>query len=237
MRVEAERNSQLMLYGLGALLEFEALYDIRSVRMTIVQPRLNNISTFETTAEELVLWAERDVQPKAMLAAKGEGEFCAGEWCRFCKARYTCRKRSEYHMRLAERDFKAPNLLTDEEILDILPVAESLDNWVADLVAYATQQAMDGKTWPGYKLVAGRSVRRYTSEAEVIKAATQAGYTDIYKTTLLGVGDLEKRMGRKKFSEVLGKYVVKPMGAPQLVPESDPRKPYAGAAGDFNDRP
>ena len=226
-----------MLYGLGALLEFEALYDIRSVRMTIVQPRLNNISTFETTAEELVLWAERDVKPKALLAAKGEGEFCAGEWCRFCKARYTCRKRSEYHMRLAERDFKAPNLLTDEEILDILPVAESLDNWVADLIAYATQQAMDGKTWPGYKLVAGRSVRRYTSEAEVIKAATQAGYTDIYKTTLLGVGDLEKRMGRKKFSEVLGKYVVKPMGAPQLVPESDPRKPYAGAAGDFNDRP
>ena len=226
-----------MLYGLGALLEFEALYDIRSVRMTIVQPRLNNISTFETTAEELVLWAERDVQPKAMLAAKGEGEFCAGEWCRFCKARYTCRKRSEYHMRLAERDFKAPNLLTDEEILDILPVAESLDNWVADLVAYATQQAMDGKTWPGYKLVAGRSVRRYTSEAEVIRAATEAGFTDIYKTTLLGVGDLEKRMGRKKFSEVLGKYVVKPMGAPQLVPESDPRKPYAGAAGDFNDRP
>ena len=226
-----------MLYGLGALLEFEALYDIRSVRMTIVQPRLNNISTFETTAEELVLWAERDVQPKAMLAAKGEGEFCAGEWCRFCKARYTCRKRSEYHMRLAERDFKAPNLLTDEEILDILPVAESLDNWVADLVAYATQQAMDGKTWPGYQLVAGRSVRRYTSEAEVIRAATEAGFTDIYQTTLLGVGDLEKRMGRKKFSEVLGKYVVKPMGAPQLVPESDPRKPYAGAAGDFNDRP
>ena len=226
-----------MLYGLGALLEFEALYDIRSVRMTIVQPRLNNISTFETTAEELVLWAERDVKPKAMLAAKGEGEFCAGEWCRFCKARYTCRKRSEYHMRLAERDFKAPNMLTDEEILDILPVAESLNNWVADLVAYATQQAMDGKTWPGYKLVAGRSVRRYTSEAEVIRAATEAGFTDIYKTTLLGVGDLEKRMGRKKFSEVLGKYVVKPMGAPQLVPESDPRKPYAGAAGDFNDRP
>ena len=223
-----------MLYGLGALLEFEALYDIRSVRMTIVQPRLNNISTFETTAEELVLWAERDVKPKAMLAAKGEGEFCAGEWCRFCKARYTCRKRSEYHMRLAERDFKAPNMLTDEEILDILPVAESLNNWVADLVAYATQQAMDGKTWPGYKLVAGRSVRRYTSEAEVIKAATQAGYTDIYKTTLLGVGDLEKRMGRKKFSEVLGKYIVKPMGAPQLVPESDPRKPYSDAASDFS---
>ena len=234
VRVEADHNSQLMLYGLGALLEFEALYDIRSVRMSIVQPRLNNISTFETTAEDLVLWAEREVRPKALLAASGKGEFCAGEWCRFCKARYTCRKRSEYHMRLAERDFKQPDLMTDEEILDILPVAESLNNWVQDLISYATQQAVGGKAWPGYKLVAGRSVRRYTSEAEVIKAATEAGYTDIYKTTLLGVGDLEKRMGRKKFSEVLGKYVVKPVGAPQLVPESDPRKPYSDAASDFS---
>ena len=236
VRVEAEHNSQLMLYGLGAVLEFDPLYDIRTVRMTIVQPRLNNISTYETTTDELIRWAEKEVRPKALLAYEGKGEFCAGEWCRFCRARYTCRKRSEYHMRLAERDFKAPDLLTDEEILDILPVAESLNNWVADLIAYATQQAVDGKTWPGYKLVAGRSVRKYTSEAEVIRAATEAGYTDIYKTTLLGVGDLEKRMGRKKFSEVLGKYVVKPMGAPQLVPESDPRKPYADAASDFNDR-
>ena len=233
VRVEADHNSQLMLYGLGALLEFDPLYDIHTVRMTIVQPRLNNISTYETTAGELILWAERDVRPKALLAAKGKGEFCAGEWCRFCKARYTCRKRSEYHMRLAERDFQQPDLLTEAEILDILPVAESLNSWVQDLTAYATQRALEGKDWPGYKLVAGRSVRRYTSEAEVIKAATEAGFTDIYKTTLLGVGDLEKRMGRKKFSEVLGKYVYKPIGAPQLVPESDPRKPYSDAAGDF----
>ena len=164
-----------------------------------------------------------------------KGEFCAGEWCRFCKARYTCRKRSEYHMRLAERDFKQPDLLTDDEIADILPVAESLNSWVQDLMAYATQEAVDGKHWPGYKLVAGRTVRKYTSEAEVIKAATDAGYSDIYKTTLLGVGDLEKRLGRKKFSEVLGKYVVKPQGAPTLVPETDPRKPYSDAAGDFKE--
>ena len=235
VRVEADHNSQLMLYGLGALLEFEALYDIQTVRMSIVQPRLNNISTFEMPAGELLQWAKTEVRPKALLAARGEGEFCAGEWCRFCKARYTCRKRSEYHMRLAERDFKQPDLLTDEEILDILPVAESLNNWVQDIIAYATQQAVNGRDWPGYKLVAGRSMRRYTSEAEVIKAATEAGFTDIYKTTLLGVGDLEKRMGRKKFSEVLGKYVIKPVGAPQLVPESDPRKPYSDAASDFND--
>lgn len=235
VRVEATRNSQLMLYGLGALLEFDPLYDIHQVRMTIVQPRLSNLSSFEMEADDLIRWAETEVRPKAMLAYEGKGEFCAGEWCRFCKARYTCRKRSEYHMSLAARDFKEPDLLSDEEIADILPVAESLNSWVQDLLAYATQEAVIGKTWPGYKLVAGRSIRKYTSEAEVIKAATEAGYTDIYKTSLLGVGDLEKRMGKKAFNEVLGKYIVKPVGAPTLVPETDPRKPYANAASVFND--
>ena len=235
VRVEATRNSQLMLYGLGALLEFDPLYDIHQVRMTIVQPRLSNLSSFEMEADDLIRWAETEVRPKAMLAYEGKGDFCAGEWCRFCKARYTCRKRSEYHMSLAARDFKEPDLLSDEEIADILPVAESLNSWVQDLLAYATQEAVIGKIWPGYKLVAGRSIRKYTSEAEVIKAATEAGYTDIYKTSLLGVGDLEKRMGKKAFNEVLGKYIVKPVGAPTLVPETDPRKPYANAASVFND--
>ena len=233
VRVEADHNSQLMLYALGALLEFDPLYDVRTIRMNIIQPRLNNFSAFEMTADELLDWAEHVIKPKALLAYEGKGEFCAGDWCRFCKARHVCRTRSEYFMRLAARDFKQPDLLTDEEIADILPVAESLNNWVADLIAYATQQAVDGKQWPGYKLVAGRSVRRYTSEAEVIKAATNAGYTDIYKTTLLSVGDLEKRLGRKTFNDVLGKYIVKPIGSPTLVPESDPRKPYSDAANDF----
>ena len=233
VRVDAHRNSQLMLYGLGALLEFDPLYDVRNVRVTIVQPRLSNTSTYEIAADELVRWAEKEVRPRALLAYEGKGEFCAGDWCRFCKARYTCRKRSEYHMQLAERDFRQPDLLSDEEITDILQIADSLNNWVQDLLAYATQQAVEGKSWPGYKLVAGRSNRKYTSEAEVIKAATEAGYTDIYKTTLLGVGDLEKRLGRKKFNEVLGKYVIKPVGAPTLVPDSDPRKPYSSATADF----
>ena len=233
VRVDADHNSQLLLYALGALLEFDSLYDIHAVRMSIVQPRLSNTSTFEMSADDLIRWAETEVRPKAMLAYEGGGEFCAGEHCRFCKARYTCRARSDYFMQLAARDFRAPDLLTDEEIVDILPVAESLNNWVQDLIAYATQQAVDGKSWPGYKLVAGRSVRKYTSEAEIIKAATEAGYTDIYKTTLLGVGDLEKRMGRKAFNDVLGKYIVKPTGAPTLVPESESRKPYSDAASDF----
>jgi len=233
VRVDADHNSQLMLYALGALTEFDTLYDIRSIRMTIVQPRLGGISTFETTPEGLIHWAEAEVRPRAQMAFHGEGEFCAGEHCRFCRARHTCRARSEYHTRLAERDFKAPDLLTDAEVVDILPVAESLMSWVQDLIAYATQQAVEGKAWPGYKLVAGRSVRKYASEAEVIRAATEAGYTDIYKTNLLSVGELEKRMGRKVFQQVLGRYILKPPGAPTLVPESDPRKPYSVATTDF----
>ena len=233
VRVDADHNSQLMLYGLGALLEFDPLYDIRSVRMTIVQPRLSNTSTFEMEADALLQWAEMEVRPRALLAFEGKGDFCAGEHCRFCKARHTCRARGEYHMRLAERDFKQPHLLSDTEIADILPVAESLSHWVEDLLAYVTQQAVEGKQWPGYKLVAGRSTRKYTSEAEVIKAANEAGFTDIYKTSLLSVGELEKRIGKKKFRDVLGKYVIKPVGAPLLVPDTDPRKPYADAASDF----
>ena len=146
VRVDANRNSQLMLYALGALLEFDSLYDIHHVRMTIVQPRLNNLSSYEMEADKLLRWAEKEVRPKALLAYEGKGEFCAGEWCRFCKARYTCRKRSEYHMRLAERDFKQPDLLSDEEIADILPVAESLNSWVQDLMAYATQKRWTGST-------------------------------------------------------------------------------------------
>ena len=233
VKVDAVGNPQLRLYGLGAAELFGDLYDFDTVRVTIIQPRLDHVSTEEISLEELRLWAEEEVAPRAQMAMNDSDFIQCGEWCRFCKARYTCRKRSEYHMRLAERDFRQPDLLSDEEIADILPVAESLNSWVQDLLAYATQEAVSGKSWPGYKLVAGRSIRRYTSEAEVIKAATEAGYTDIYKTTLLGVGDLEKRMGRKRFSEVLGRYIIKPAGAPTLVPESDPRRPYSDAASDF----
>ncbi len=234
VRVDADHNSQLMLYALGALMEFDALYDIRSVRMTIVQPRLGGVSTYETTPGALIHWAEAEVRPRALLAYEGKGAFCAGEHCRFCRARHTCKARSEYHMRLTDQDFKAPDLLTDEEVADILPIAESLNNWVQDLLAYATQQALEGKVWPGYKLVSGRSVRKYASEAEVIRAAAEAGFTVIYKTSLLDVGELEKRMGRKAFQQVLGRFVVKPPGVPTLVPESDSRKPYSDAATDFS---
>ena len=233
VRVDANRNPQLMLYALAGLLEFDPLYDIHTVRMSIVQPRLNNTSTFEITPEELLRWAETKVAPTARLAIEGKGEYQAGEHCRFCKARFTCRKRSEYFMALARQDFEEADLLTDEEIADILPVAQNLAKWVEDLLAYATAQAENGKTWPGYKLVAGLTKRKYTSEADVVRACTEAGFTNIYKTTLLGISDLEKAIGKKAFQDVVSPFVFKPEGKPELVPLSDRRKPISSAESDF----
>ena len=233
VRVEADRNPQLMLYALAGLLEFDPLYDIRTIRMSIVQPRLNNTSSYEITPDALLSWAQNEVAPAAMLALEGKGEFKAGEHCRFCKARHICRKRSEYYMELARRDFKEADLLTDEEIADILPMAQNLAKWVEDLLAYATAQAEKGKTWPGYKLVASVTKRKYTNDADVIRVCTEAGYTNIYKTSLLGISDLEKAIGKKAFQEIVGPYVFKPEGTPELVPLSDRRKPISSAETDF----
>ena len=233
VRVEADHNPQLMLYALAGLLEFDPLYDIHTIRMSIVQPRLNNTSSFEITPENLLRWAQTEVAPTALLAIEGKGEFKAGEHCRFCKARHTCRKRSEYFMELAKRDFKEADLLTDEEIANILPVAQDLAKWVEDLLAYATAQAENGKTWPGYKLVASVTKRKYTNDADVIRACTEAGFTNIYKTTLLGISDLEKAIGKKAFKDVVSPYVFKPEGKPELVPLSDRRKPISSAEADF----
>ena len=233
VRVDAYRNPQLMLYALAGLQEFDPLYDIHTVRMSIVQPRLNNTSTFEITPEDLIRWAENEVVPTARLAIEGKGEYHAGEHCRFCKARFTCRKRSEYFMELARRDFKEADLLTDEEIADILPVAQNLAKWVEDLLAYATAQAENGKSWPGYKLVAGLTKRKYTSEADVVRACTEAGFTNIYRTTLLGISDLEKAIGKKAFQDIVSPFVFKPEGKPELVPLSDRRKPLSSARSDF----
>lgn len=137
-------------------------------------------------------------------------------------------------MSLARKDFKEADLLTDEEIADILPVAQNLTKWVEDLVSYATAQAVKGKTWPGYKLVSSQTKRKYTSDADVIRVCTEAGYTNIYKTTLLGISDLEKAIGRKAFKEIVSPYVFKPEGKPELAPLSDKREPISNAADDFS---
>lgn len=222
--VYADHNPQMMLYALGALNLFDCLYDIEQVTMTIFQPRLSSISTWTISAEELYKWAEEVLKPKAELAAKGEGEFISGSWCRFCKARNTCRARAESFLELAKMEFQPPALLSDEEVAEVMEKADELSKWASDVMAYAQAEAIEnGKHWNGYKLVEGRSTRRFIDEKKVEEAAKGAGYTDIYNKSLITLTAFEKLMGKDTFKAVLGSFVTKPAGKLTLVPVSDKR--------------
>lgn len=235
--VEAENNPQMMLYALGALSVFGCLYDIRRVAMTIYQPRRQNVATWELTTNQLIAWAENTLVPRALLAAAGEGDFCPGEWCRFCRAAVKCKARAEEKLDLLRYEFADPPLLSDEDIAAILPRLDDLTHWAAEIAAYAEEAALNrGKSWPGFKVVEGRTVRRYTDEDAVIQAARKAGYTDIYRKRLLSVAEMEKLMGRENFRAVLGGLVEKPAGQPTLVPDSDKRPAINTAKSDFNDK-
>ena len=222
--VYADHNPQMMLYALGALNLFDCLYDIEQVTMTIFQPRLSSISTWTISTAELYQWAEEVLKPKAELAAKGEGDFVSGSWCRFCKARNTCRARAESFLELARMEFQPPALLSDEEVAEVMEKADELSKWASDVMAYAQAEAIEnGKHWNGYKLVEGRSVRKFSDEAKVEAAAKKAGYTDIYNKSLITLTAFEKLMGKEAFAEILGQYVTKPAGKLTLVPVSDKR--------------
>lgn len=235
--VDAEENPQMMLYALGALRLFDALYDIDTISMSIFQPRRENISTWTISVAELEEWAEKTLRPKAELAFKGEGEFNPGPWCTFCKAAVKCRARAEEKLALARYEFAKPPLLTDGEIEDILSRLDDLTKWANEIVAYAQDAAIHhGKQWNGFKLVEGRSIRKYSDETAVVAAATAAGYRDIFKKSLIPITEMEKLMGKKTFTEVLGSLVIKPQGKPTLVPASDKRPAiHTGAIHDFTE--
>ena len=223
--VTAYENPQLRLYGLGAYLEHSILYDIRRVKMTIVQPRLENVTTEEMTAEELLAWAEQEVKPRAQEAFTGEGDFCVGDHCRFCKAFAICRAQKEYQLELAKYEFSDAALLDNAEIGEVLQKADALVKWADAIKEYAFDQALNhGVHYDGWKLVEGRSNRKYADEAKVAEILIAAGYTDIYKPLeLQGITAMEKLVGKKKFGELLAGQIIKPEGKPVLVPESDKR--------------
>ena len=223
--VSAEKNPQMMLYALGALSLFDMLYDIEKVSMAIVQPRVDNFSTWEITVEELLKWAEEELKPKALLASTGGGEFCAGDHCRFCRAKNQCRARAVKNLELLKYEFQDPSLLTDEEVAEIIGLADELAKWAGDIYTYATALAInEGREWDGFKLVEGRTRRIYSDETAVAETAREAGYTDIFKQSLITITEMEKLMGKKKFNELLGNLVEKPKGKLTLVPETDKRQ-------------
>jgi hypothetical protein len=232
--VEAEENPQMKLYALGALEIFDGIYDIDTVSMTIYQPRRENISTHTVSVESLYRWAKEILKPTAALAYAGDGEFGCGEWCRFCKAKHECRAIAEHSMELAKYDFKLPPLLEDDEIEEILGKIDELVSWAADIKDYALQAAVSGKQWTGWKLVEGRSNRRYTDETAIAGIVTAADY-DPYEHKVLGVTAMTSMLGKKRFEELLGEYIEKPKGKPTLVPENDKRPAIKTAGHDFDE--
>ena len=251
--VDADHNPQMMLYALGALRAYDYIYDVEIVRMSIVQPRLENISTCEMTVQELNEWAE-SIKPIALLAYEGKGEQKTGDWCRFCKAKPVCQACKEEALALCREDFldldagafdtaeesdmtapykadtqtavfKQPGLIPISELSEILPTLNRISSWIEAVFAFVSSEAINhGVSIPGYKVVEGRSKRVFTDTKAVVDTAIANGYTDLYKQSLITLTEFEKMMGRKKFNELLGTYVAKPPGKLALVPESDPRE-------------
>ncbi len=237
--VSAVNNSQMRLYGLGGYNELCHLYDIKRVRMTVLQPRLNNYGSDELEISELLGWAENFVAPRAQLAWSGAGEFVAGEHCTscFCRARYQCPARHEQSMEIAQQSFSliAPDLLSLEQVAAILPKADQLIKWLTDVKEFAIAEAERGIEVPGYKLVEGRSNRKYKSADAVAIRLQEAGIESeiIFERSLLGITAMEKAIGKKRFEELLVDHIEKPPGKPTLVADSD-KRPAISAGFNFS---
>ena len=236
--VSCVNNKQMMLYALGALREFDCLYDIRIVRMTIYQPRLDNISSFEMAVSDLQNWAETELKPKAKLAFDGLGEFVPGDHCRFCRAKAQCKANAEEKLQIAQYEFQDNVLLSDTEISDILSKADAFKTWLSSIESYALSEAIDnGKKWDGFKLVEGRSNRTYLSQDQVAKRLVENGYEEsiIYTKSLLGITAMEKTITKKTFESLLSDLVIKPQGKPTLVPITDKRPEWNSVESAQND--
>jgi hypothetical protein len=237
--VSCVNNKQMMLYALGALKAYDMLYDIEHVRMTIYQPRLDNISTFEISVADLKDWAENELKPRAELAFAGEGEFAPGEVCRFCKAAATCKANADFNLQLAKYEFQEAVLLSDDDVSDILTRADLFTKWLSAVEEHAQHEAVvNGKKWPGFKLVEGRSVRVYADETKVVETLVTKGLEEntLFTKKILGITAMEKLLGKSDFATYLSSLVVKPPGKPTLVPANDKRPEYnsaEGAAADF----
>ena len=232
VEVFAEDNPQLKCYALGCYLAFSPLYDIKDITLVIYQPRISNFSEWSLKATDLLVWADTVLRPQAELALKGAGEYSCGSWCRFCRAKAICRKRAEENLALARYDFARPDCLEDDEINIILGKADQLIAWAEDVKTYALQEALHGHIWEDWKVVEGRSIRKYTDEAAVAKAVTDAGF-DPYEKKLLTITAMETLLGKQTFSTLLGDMVVKPSGKPTLVPKSDKRPEMTTAINEF----
>lgn len=225
LKVDADNNPQLMLYAVGAIREMDLFFDMKRVRLTIVQPRLNHISSWEITVEDLEAWSMETVKPKAERAFAGKGKLVAGDHCKFCKVKPTCRAYEKLADKMTRKDFKKPELMSTSEIVDTLSKMEMVSGWISSVREYLYDKALKGETIPGFKLVAGRSNRKWIDPDKALTTLRKLGFTEdqIVNTKIKGFGDLEDLMSQDTFRENLSKFIIKPEGKPTLVPESDKR--------------
>lgn len=236
VEVSAEANPQMRLYALGALHQFGMIYDIKRVKMVIFQPRLNNTSIDEIDAQELITWGETVVKPTAAIAMAGEGELTPGDWCQFCKHAPACPALAKQYfdvVPMADQQPAAPDpqTLSDDQVANIVRWSGDLKKWLTAVEKHALDEANNGKTYPGLKLVEGRSVRKYTDEEAVAKKVEGLGH-EPYEKKLLGITAMTKMLGKKTFDTELGEYLHKPEGKPTLVPDSDKRQALAPKTAD-----
>jgi len=229
VRVKADNNPQLKLYGIGALDKHGILFDVSTVRLTIHQPRIGNVSTFELNAFELNAWGQDFVKPRAAIAFKGEGDFAPGEHCRFCKAAVRCRALAEKNLELAKFDFVEPTLLDDLDLVEIFDKADFFVKWINKVTGYVYNEALGGKAWPGFKLVESRSNRVITNEEAVAFKLLGEGFKrdEYLNEKLKGLTDLTKLLGKARFEKLIGPHIVKPQGKPALVAKDDPRPEFS----------
>lgn len=235
--VSAEHNPQMMLYGLGAWFEYSPLYDFDTVDVCILQPRLDSVSEWSISVEELLRWADREVTHRAALAWAGEGDFCPGDHCRFCKVAVNCRAKAEQSLALARYEFRMPPLLSHEEIGEILGQVDHLVRWATSIKEYAEEQAVkNGVHFPGWKVVEGRSNRTFTDPVAVQTTLDIEGYAldEIAPRKLLGITAMETLIGKKLLGNILKDLITKPEGRPTLAPITDKRPEWHSAAAEFS---
>lgn len=234
VKVSAVENPQMMIYALGAYTHFAFEYRIDNLRATIVQPRIDNLSEYEITVEELTAWAANVLTPAAEKAYKGEGPQTPGAWCQFCKVKNQCRALANRCKEVVAVD---PKLITPEELAkDVLPMVPIVKTWISGVEDFALAQALSGVQLPGWKIVEGRSVRKITDTDSVAAVLTKNGYkqNDIFKPVeMRTITDLEKLVGKKQFAAMCGEWINKPQGKPTLAPEGDKRKAIDPIADDF----
>ena len=259
VQVSAENNAQMRLYALGALRQYSMFYQIETVSMAIIQPRITeDVSCEEISVEDLTKWGEQ-LKPIAQKAYSGEGaEFKEGPWCRFCKGRAVCRARAENATALEDfvnmpiigkmtdeekmqrtsaeiAGFVVSHVLSDKEVGDLLQRGARLVQWYDDLKAYAQEALLAGKEIPGWKVVEGRATRQWDDPEAALEAFKAAGFDEavLFDRKAKSLSELEKMVGKKRFAEIAGEHILRPPGKPTLVVESDKRQPYSAAAADF----